>query len=667
MVYITNKNKHEYEELENISINQVIHKLTPAKYLYIDSETTGLDPYIDKLVLLQIYDGQDTYLIDARFYNKRELYKLRKILEDRSKVKVLHNCSFDYKFIFTHCEIVLNNVWDTMIAELVMNIGKKDYGYRLDQLEHRYLNSNLRKQHREKKKTYIQSEIPFSQNSHQKEIFTSLGFRDFYFNKTKYSKRSIEYSIRDVKALSKILPKQIHKINKKKLNELVQIESEFALASGDMELNGMYIDKDKWMSLYQENVFTLGTIKLKLKSYLSKIGLLEKYSDINWNSSQQVVKLFKDIGIPTKVLDKEKSKQQREDVYKDSVGKTHIYQFKDKYDIIPLYLEYKEYYKATSTYGSKFLEKYVHPVTGRIHSSYRTILNTGRISSSNPNLQNIKRGTDYRSCFTARDPKHTLIVADYSQQELRYAAAMSNEKTMIDVYTSGDGDMHSDTASIIYNTKITKEHPEKRHVGKTTNFLVMYGGGEHKLSKQFNMPINKAKSIIDSFWKARTSLKEFFNKSQHNSKVNGYITIDDKVNRISHIPDYDEFVKLHNFVTIWKLKGWGNYVPRSVWSRYYSLKGKIDRDSQNYPIQGGCATMSKLAIIYFRRWIERNGLWNRVKILNAVHDEIVVESEIKLQSLAFSTLEKCMLDAGKFMAPNVPMKVGAMITYQWEH
>lgn len=195
--------------------------------------------------------------------------------------------------------------------------------------------------------------------------------------------------------------------------------------------------------------------------------------DINLSSSRQVIELCKALGIPTKILDKQKTKEKDQDVFKDSVEERHLRKYSKDHELIPLYLEFKKYEKAISTYGRKYLS-HVNPVTNRIHSGYEQIMNTGRIASKNPNMQNIPSNNKFpgfRECFQAEEG-NLLVVRDYSGQESRVLAEISQDPELVHFFNYGDGDHHSFTAKRMFGDKfISKdESPELRALAKVLNF-----------------------------------------------------------------------------------------------------------------------------------------------------------------------------------------------------
>jgi len=333
------------------------------------------------------------------------------------------------------------------------------------------------------------------------------------------------YGCTDIITTYKVWEKQLARIQEEELEKVVELENQFVLVLGDMEIAGMPIDVDRWLELDEWTQEKLETCKDSLR---------KKYPEVeNWNSSKQVGSLFKKLGI--NIVNKDK---------KESVQELVIAKQADKFPIISDYLEFKRFSKLKSTYGIKFL-KYVSSITDRIHSSFLQILNTGRVSSTSPNLQNIVSGSEdflegaeWRKAFKA--PKgRTFVIADYSQQELRVVANLASDKAMIGAYEN-DVDLHTLAASALYGIPIEEVTKEQRRTSKIFNFSVLYGAGVDRVADTFKVTKAKAKQLIDNYYKMFSGLKTYQEKTLVETLKNGYITVD-KLGRKSWLPKFDEY------------------------------------------------------------------------------------------------------------------------------
>ena len=352
---------------------------------------------------------------------------------------------------------------------------------------------------------------------------------------------------------------------------------------------------------------------------------------------------------------------------KMTVVETHISQYKKKFPILNDYLDYKGLKKYTTTYGDKFL-KHINEVTGRVHSSFLQLVKTGRISSSNPNMQNIPHPDEFRACFTPEPKEGTkFIVADYSGQELRILADRSSEPAMLDRYNNGDGDLHSLTASLMYGKEVNNQgkNTHLRKFGKDTNFLMSYGGGPSALARRSGISFPKAASLIRKYFKEFSHLKALFDKEFYLTKERGFVVIDPITNRRTWHPYHSLWSECLAFKEKWESRGW--IVPKAIDSAISMSEAKMKRDSQNFPIQGTGASMTKLAcIMLYKKQLKENS-FNKFKIILCVHDEIVIECKSEYAEEVAEQLRECMLRSGKVFVKQVEMEVGVKITDFWTH
>jgi DNA polymerase-1 len=317
--------------------------------------------------MLQVGDEKRQYVIDTRYEDVRALLRH---FNDKGKTKIGVNLKFDVKQTMAAWGVTWSNIYDCMIAEMVLYQGKstpKGF-YGLQGMSKRYLNYQY----------YSVAQLAlwpeYSLKKNIRSEFKSVGMKPF-------SRTQVYYGATDVSLPIMIKRKQLQQVKEKELEQCVLLENRFTVVLAEMELKGFYLDADKWLENEAKYEKKLEQSLITLNDYLRDNGL-EEFLGINWNSSQQVCVLFEHLKIPINVVDKSNSTDTKK-VYKKTVAETHISKYKDKYDIIKPYLNYKHMAKLVSTYGEKFLEN-VNPVTGRIHSNYYQILNTGRISSSKP-------------------------------------------------------------------------------------------------------------------------------------------------------------------------------------------------------------------------------------------------------------------------------------------
>jgi DNA polymerase-1 len=395
------------------------------------------------------------------------------------------------------------------------------------------------------------------------------------------------------------------------------------------------------------------------------------------------------LGVDTLVKDKVTGKM------KDSVDKKVLASQKGKNPIIATYIEYTEHQKTVSTYGENWFE-YINPVTRRIHSNYQQIMNTGRLSSGQrgdkkknlpqlPNMQNIPSDKRTRSCFQAREG-YDLIVSDYSGQEQIVLANKSLDPDLLYFYSQGLGDMHSFVASKIFPElnglpldDIKNNHKQKRQIAKGAGFAINYGGTGITIAQNLNVSMEKGEEVYQAYFKAFPGLADYFKEEKQKALKLGYIEFNGVSNRKCFIPYFDDFRRLHG--EIYDTDGfWEDYKQeknknsekfREYYKpkvrEYFVKKGDIERMSLNYPIQGSSADITKLAGIYFFRYLIENNLLFKVYMSNVVHDEWIVECPEDMSETIKSKLKSCMEDAGDVFCKTIKLKADPVITKFWEH
>ena len=369
--------------------------------------------------------------------------------------------------------------------------------------------------------------------------------------------------------------------------------------------------------------------------------------NINWSSATQVVGFFTHLDICPMAMSKSTKKLSYTvgaNTLRASLNTTNKDIPPHKRELIEVYLQYKEVKQSCTTFGIDFF-KHVNPITGRLHSNYRQILNTGRISSSGPNLQNIPSDTRFRSAFNA-PLQHKIVNADYSGQEQIILANKSKDKDLLYFYEQDLGDMHSFVASKIFPelaslslSDIKKLHKDKRQIAKGAGFAINYGGNGFTISQNLGISSEQGEKVYNAYFKAFPGLKNYFRRVQEETLINGYILIDPITNRKS-----------------WFIRPTNN-----------KERGKIERAALNYPIQGEAGGITKFAPILFRRWLLDNSLQDEIYMTNIVHDEINVECLENLAELASDNLELCMKKAGDKWCKTIPLGAEAVITDYWNH
>jgi len=649
------------------TVEESIEYLKNLDVIGFDTETRGMDPFTKELLSMQLGDESKQYVIDCLTVSPK-LYK--ELLE--SKVLIMHNAKFDLRFLYYH-QIVPTKIFDTFLVERILTTGIDTIRRSLDAVVYRYCKIELDKTIRG--------------NIHREGL----------------SMRVIKYAADDVKYLHQVKRKQEVALTEKQLNKTASLDNQFVCVLAYIEYCGMYMNSIDWQTKCDEDLKDLDTIKKQLDQFiLDNADVYPKFVDnqlslfdagitckINWASSKQVIPFMQSLGVDTLTKDKITG------MMKDSVDKKVLGPQKKKHTIIPTYIEYTEHQKVVSTYGENWLG-YINKVTGRVHSNYNQIMNTGRLSSGQkgnpkkglpqmPNMQNIPSDNRTRGCFQA-EKGNVLIVSDYSGQEQIVLANKSLDKDLLEFYSKGLGDMHSFIASKIFPElsdltldEIKDNHKGKRQIAKGAGFAINYGGTGITIAQNLNISMEEGEEVYKAYFKAFPGLANYFKVEKKRAIELGYIQFNNVSGRKCFIPFFEEFQKLHK--EIYETEGfWDSYkLEKSMDStifkthfkpkvrEYFMKRGDIERMSLNYPVQGSSADITKLAGIYFFRYLIDNDLVFKVKLPNVVHDEWLVECPEDMAPELSKVLQDCMERAGDVFCKTVKLKAEPMITKTWKH
>jgi DNA polymerase-1 len=584
MIYFISNTQSLSPNFESATIDDVVNYCKDKKVLGVDTETEGFDFTTKKMIMFQIGDTDNQYIIDTRFIS---IEPLREILEDKNIIKIFHNAKFDYKFIKKWSDITCEGIYDTFLVELVISCGKS-LGYALKDLCKRYLNVELNKDVRNQ--------------------FIGLTGQP-------YKNDQIVYGAKDVEYLCKIKELQLPTIQKYKLENVVKLENEVVKSFADIEYNGLDLDIEAWKKLEDLNTDKAVNLVEQLDVMIKQDHRLQKFVakyiqadmftpieelrdiDVKWTSPKQVLEVFQTI-IPKL----------------DNVNGKQMYKYRFKYPLIDKYVKYKEAMKLCTSYGEAFFKNLSSD--NKIHTNFHQILDTGRVSSSKPNMQQIPADNSFRNCFIAPDG-WSFVSADYSSQELNVIAFGSKDPVWLEALEEGQ-DLHSTCAELVYGDQwltsgeddcayfAKKEkcncpsHKKLRTNVKTINFGLAYGMGPNKLSDTLNIELEAAKTLIEKYFEAFPAIKGFLEKLGNFGKKYGYIKT---------FPPYNR-------------KRWfTNWYPR-IWDNKSSSMelGSIERASKNTPIQGASADMTKKALVMMRNHIKMTR--TPVKLVMTVHDQI---------------------------------------------
>jgi DNA polymerase I-like protein with 3'-5' exonuclease and polymerase domains len=669
MVYLITEDKSKYSHLSKDillgEIDDVLFYFKDKQEIEFDTETTGLDCHYDELIYAQFGDKDNQFVVDIESV---DILEFKILLE--TKLLILQNAKFDLKFLYVQ-GIIPTKIYDTFLAESVLNMGRISVRKGLYQLVERYCGVTL--------------------NQHMKSSRDNA-------NSIRNTEEFIQYSADDVKYLGLIKEKQLLKLEKENLLRSIDLDNKFVRVLAYVEYCGFYLDGKKWKAKMDKDLVNYELATQALNSYVfdNKINKyismqMNLFSDakvclINWSSSKQVINLFKDLGINTKIKDKASGKM------KDSVDASVLASQSKDFEIIPLFTNYQKCAKLISTYGENVF-KQIHPNTGRLHTIYRQLQATGRMSCGETNkkkgiehlnLQNVPANHEHRGCFVPEEG-NTLVVADYSGQESVVFANFSKDPDLLKFYRSGLSDMHSFIAQKIYPElkgltlkEIKSNHKEKRQNAKGAGFAIQYGGEGITIANNLNISEKEGNAIYDGYFKAFPGIKNYFERCKAAALALGYV----KLNNVSYRKSYSDFYEAYkeDKDKIDEEGFWEDYKTHktddsSMFQNYYKplvrsyfkTRSKLEKMSLNYPIQGTSAEITKYAAIMFFDEILKNRWFNTVKICNIVHDEIVVECPIDMGKEIGERLQYHMEQAGKPFCKVIPLKAEPWIGNFWNH
>lgn len=589
--------KLEYILLDNEhSLSLVINTIPRDSIISFDTETTDIDVTKAKIVgfSFAFEENKAYYVPIAHSYlgvgNQISMEAARQAIVQLNRFKlVLQNFKYDYQIIKHNFDIELKLYADTMILSWLLNTNEKvGLDYQID-------------------KHFRHKMISFSDVVKKGENFSNVEIS-----------KACEYAAEDALMTLKLFQKQLEIFKEKNEEEILKlafdVEFEFIYVLAEMENNGIKID-----------VNLLKEYKEKSNKYISELtSQIHQVSGVefNINSTKQLgVVLFETLGLAT-------SKKTKTGYSTDEAVLSGLV---DEHPVIPLLLKYREAYKLQSTYIEPLLELGLKNSDNRVHTSFlHTGTATGRLSSKNPNLQNIPVGSDsilqIRQAFIPKEG-YKLVGVDYSQIELRLLAHFSCDDALVEAFEN-NLDIHYQTAVKIFGAELAKE---KRNIAKSINFGLLYGMGSKKLGDTLGIPSKEAKLYIDSYFEAFKSVKDYLKSIEDFAYTNGYVKT--LLNR-KRLFDFD--------------------------SANAMMKAAYLREAVNTLFQGSAADLIKLSMIKIYEKYKNN---NNMRLLLQIHDELIFEVKEEVIEEICDDLKAIMESIYKL---NVPLKVSVAIGNSWQ-
>ena len=589
--------KHEYHILETLDeINTFAKKVIQNGEVCFDSETTGLDPMLDELVALTFSLAAETgvmiYFPEKDNAQKEKLEIVRTFLEHPKVLKVGQNLKFDMLLLKNYGIDVCEPLFDTMLASYVIN---PDRSHSMDSLSKEYLNYE-----------------PVSIT----ELIGKKGKQQLTMRHVKLSELK-DYACEDADITLALKEKMAPIIISEELTRVFdQVETPLVPVLTDMEFQGIKIDKE-----------ALAEISIHLEKEML-IAEKEIYRlagrKFNINSPKQLG------GILFDVLKLATGKKTAKGQY--STKEEVLVELASEHEMPANVLRFRQLGKLKSTYVDA-LPLLINPKTGRVHTTYgQAIASTGRLSSNNPNLQNIPirtdEGKEIRKAFIPEDGFY-ILSADYSQIELRLMAEFSKDPGMQEAFIQGE-DIHRATAAKVFGVELGEVTSEMRSRAKMVNFGIIYGISAFGLAQRLAISRTEAAEIIRSYFEKYAGVKSYMDESIEFARQNGFVTT---------------------------IMGRRRYLP-DINSQNQTQRGFAERNAINTPIQGSAAELIKVAMISI--WREMNTRKMKSKMLLQVHDELVFECwKSELEELKALVKDK-MENAIKFVVPmSVEMGYGA--------
>jgi DNA polymerase-1 len=613
MIYLitTNPKYYSCSDYTVSNLQFCLDTLSEHDEIEVDTETTGYDVHTCKVLTVQFGVPNFQFVVDCESH---DLTVFKELLES-DKLFLFQNAKFDLRF-FLKKGIRIQNIYDTFLAESILTTGIESRELGLAFIAHKYcgvfLNKSIRKQ------------------IHIEGLTT----------------RVIRYAAEDVAYLSEIKRQQLIELEKLNLLEVLKLENTVVKVFARMEFTGVLIDPVKWSEVaklteeeserLEKELDDVVLSEPKLRRFVPAMSQLDLFGverrrlEINWGSPKQKLDILAALGFKT-----------------DTTGDRFLQVNKKKHILIAKLIEFNKFNKLASAFGFNFL-KFINKETGRIHFNVKQILSTGRISVSEPNLNQIpskgELGKKIRSCFIAK-PGYKIVGGDYSGAELRIIAAFSKDPIWVNAFIEGE-DLHSVLCAATFNIPITDvktETPFKagvtyRDVQKTVNFGLAYGMSKFKLSDTLQISLEEADGIITKFFTAVPKVKTFLHGLAKLGTSRGFIRTAPPFGRIRFFEGHDSENPIRH--------------------------GEIERASMNTPIQGTNGDLIKVALIKIQDFIDANKL--DINILLSVYDEIQTECPESIAEWWREQLNRLMLEAAEVIIKDVPFVVDCKVSDCWQ-
>ena len=575
---------HEYTLVENAEqLRAVIAEVGKYEEFCFDTETTGFDIFNDRIVGLSLaVEPFKAWYVPFKEENTPQYAEIVwPLFENENIAKIGQNIKFDLMVLRRLGIAIRGRKYDTMILHYLLDPESR---HNMNALSERYLN-------------YKPIEI---------ETLIGKGSKQLTMDLVNVE-RVKEYAAEDADVTLRLKHELYPMVEKIGLQHLYfEVEEPMIAVLADIEMAGVRIDTGALAVYAVELNRKLGELEAAIRTEAGEANL-------NINSARQLGEV-----LFAKMRIAEKPKMTKTKQF--CTDEDYLQSFARKHRIVDLILEYRGVKKLLSTYVEA-LPQLVNRTTGRIHTSFnQAVTATGRLSSTNPNLQNIPvrddMGRRIRKAFIPSDDDHLLLSADYSQVELRLMAHLSGDESLIAAFEHGE-DIHTATAAKLFNKSLEEVTSEERRRAKTANFGIIYGISAFGLSQRLEIPRKEAKEIIDGYFASYPKVKEYMDNVVEKAKEEGFVST--IFGRRRYLND----ISSHNAVA----------------------RGLAERNAVNAPIQGSAADIMKIAMINVHRRFAAEGI--RSRVILQVHDELVVDMLRSEQERVTAIVTECMESAAQ--------------------
>ncbi|HXI90812.1 MAG TPA: DNA polymerase [Blastocatellia bacterium] len=568
-------------------LEQALGAISSKPVIGVDTETTSLSPFQGEVRLLQIATPEQSFVIDLLQLPALRNNGLRELLSSAQPVKVFHNAKFDLKMLLYHFDLEVRGLFDTLLASQLIGAGRSEGGHGLAAVSDRHLGELVDK---------------------------SMQVSDW---SGRLSEEQYEYAAKDAALMLPLYEKLSAGLREMKLEEVAKLEFESVLPIAAMELAGMALDADCWrglvVNLERAHEVLSDELKRELAAGVLQLTLFGEPPNINLDSPTQVTEALGNMGIKI-----------------EGTRSWQLQPLSKEHPAIEKLLEYRSVQKLLSSYGLALLD-HINPVTGRIHADFRQMGATGgRMSCSDPNLQQVPNTPEYRSCFRAPAGRK-LVIADYSQIELRILADWSQDTALVKALLSGE-DLHCVTASQMFGIALEQVSKDQRAAAKQLNYGIMYGLGAPGLGARIGCSLEEAESLLRKYFEAYSGVAAFLRDAADRA-------VGDRESRTRS----------------------GRLIYFSFDANDRSQVGATQRLGKNAPIQGSSADIIKRALTLLYDALKPID----ARIVNCIHDEIVIEVAEAQADECAAIMDREMIAAAREFIRSVPVTVDIVVGEAW--